>query len=223
MKNLKKIIVAASLCAAIGATAIAGTLAYFTDTTDTKTNVFTVGDLDITLDEPNWDYDDSSFEIIPGNSVDKDPVVTVEANSVDSYLRVVVTMPTDLYQMSDFYGSTAASPYVTFDSKSADWTVVSATADLAEPSKTTVILDYNAVISSSAEDQAFVLFTKMNFSSDLTNNAENDANGYDAFTKLQALADEDLLKIDVTAYATQAEGFETSAEAFASSFDIFGE
>ena len=53
MKNLKKIIVAASLCAAIGATAIAGTLAYFTDT-DEATNVFTAGDLDMASVRRDW-------------------------------------------------------------------------------------------------------------------------------------------------------------------------
>ena len=52
---MKKKIVTVCLAAALMVTAlIGGSLAYFTDE-DTKDNTFTVGNVDIVLDEPNWD------------------------------------------------------------------------------------------------------------------------------------------------------------------------
>ena len=50
----KKILVLCVVLALAATTIIGGTLAYFTDT-DNKTNTFTVGKVDITLTEPEWD------------------------------------------------------------------------------------------------------------------------------------------------------------------------
>lgn len=63
------------------------TLAYFSDE-QTVTNTFTMGDLDITLTE-TWDPDDGE-EMVPGDSVDKKPIVT--ADKGDSFMRVTVTI-----------------------------------------------------------------------------------------------------------------------------------
>lgn len=43
----------AALCL-LGVLSIGGTMAYLTDN-DTKTNTFTYGKVDITLEEPHWD------------------------------------------------------------------------------------------------------------------------------------------------------------------------
>ncbi|MDO5323968.1 MAG: TasA family protein, partial [Clostridia bacterium] len=51
--NKKKVLVLAVSVCLVAILAIGGTLAYFTDT-DAKTNTFTVGNVDITLTEPNW-------------------------------------------------------------------------------------------------------------------------------------------------------------------------
>ena len=57
--NAKKKIVSVALAASLAATAIVGgTLAYFTDT-DKADNVFTVGNVDIELTEPNWEPEDA--------------------------------------------------------------------------------------------------------------------------------------------------------------------
>ena len=50
----KKIITVCLVVALVAVFAIGGSLAYFTDE-DTKDNTFTVGNVDIVLDEPNWD------------------------------------------------------------------------------------------------------------------------------------------------------------------------
>lgn len=73
--------VALVLCCAIG-----GTLAWLTDKTGPVTNTFTVGDINIDLDETTSDY-----KMVPGNTIAKDPKVTVEAGSEACWLFVKVT------------------------------------------------------------------------------------------------------------------------------------
>lgn len=75
---MKKKMVTICLVVALVLTAVAGgTLAYFTDTAD-ATNTFTVGNVDITLTEPNWEGTGSNDapEVYPGEPLAKDPTVT---------------------------------------------------------------------------------------------------------------------------------------------------
>ena len=74
----KKKIVSLCLAAVLVVMAIAGaTVAYFTDT-DAKENTFTVGNVDITLTEPNWESSGSvdAPDVYPGEPLAKDPTVT---------------------------------------------------------------------------------------------------------------------------------------------------
>lgn len=85
---MKKKIVTVCLAVALMVTAlIGGSLAYFTDE-DTKDNTFTVGNVDIVLDEPNWDgpIDDA----YPGQVLAKDPNVTNNGDN-PCYVRIKVT------------------------------------------------------------------------------------------------------------------------------------
>lgn len=66
---------------------IGGTIAWLTDTTEEVKNTFTVGDINIELTES----DDLDLKMVPGNEIEKDPKVTVEANSEDCWLFVKVT------------------------------------------------------------------------------------------------------------------------------------
>lgn len=89
--NLKKKLTAAALVVAFGATAVTGaTLAYFTDT-DQADNVFTVGNVDITLTEPNWDGQGSKDapEAYPGEALAKDPTVTNDGKN-PCFVRISV-------------------------------------------------------------------------------------------------------------------------------------
>ena len=75
---MKKKIISLCLVVALGATAvIGGTLAYFTDA-ESKDNTFTVGNVDITLTEPNWDATgkEEAVDAYPGEPLAKDPTVT---------------------------------------------------------------------------------------------------------------------------------------------------
>ena len=90
---MKKKILAIVLCVAMLAIAIAGgTLAYFTDT-DAETNTFTMGKVEIELDEPHYiPGEDGKLKIFPGQTYDKDPTITVDKDSEDCWLVATVTI-----------------------------------------------------------------------------------------------------------------------------------
>lgn len=109
MKHSKKIIIGTLAICTIAALGIGGTLSFLTDS-EQVTNRFSMGDLDITIDEPSWndgtpDETDPSEPpgatdptepgqrgdgegLKPGDSRDKDPTVTSVTG--DSYMRVIM-------------------------------------------------------------------------------------------------------------------------------------
>lgn len=89
---MKKKILAITLCIAMLAMMlVSGTMAYFTDT-QAKTNTFTMGKVDITLDEPNYKPVDGKLKVFPGQTYPKDPTITVAADSENCYLVATVTI-----------------------------------------------------------------------------------------------------------------------------------
>ena len=81
---------------------VMSTLAFLTDR-DKVVNVFTVGDVQITLDEakvtpdgkpvdPAERVQENEYHLLPGLSYTKDPTLTVKANSELSYIRILVTI-----------------------------------------------------------------------------------------------------------------------------------
>ena len=81
---------------------IGGTLAWLTAKTNPVVNTFTVGDINITLTETTGD----EYKMVPGNTIDKDPKVTVEDSSEDCWLFVKVDKSSKLgdyiaYTMAD--------------------------------------------------------------------------------------------------------------------------
>lgn len=63
--------------------AVAGTVAWLTDKTPSVTNTFTTSDINIELKETK-----NNFQMIPGWNIEKDPKVTVKADSEACYLFV---------------------------------------------------------------------------------------------------------------------------------------
>lgn len=99
MKNAKKIL-ALLLCAVLLVSAsIAGTVAYLTSK-DEVTNTFTIGKVQITLDETDVDVNgvkdgetrvkENTYKLIPGHTYVKDPVVHVDAESENCFLYIKV-------------------------------------------------------------------------------------------------------------------------------------
>lgn len=81
----KKTFVIALCLALVVAFAAGGAIAWLTDKTASVTNTFTVGNIDITLTETTTD-----FKMIPGNTIAKDPKVTVKAGSEACWLFVKI-------------------------------------------------------------------------------------------------------------------------------------
>ena len=63
---------------------IGATLAYLASISGPVINVFTVGDVSINLSETTG----ADYQLIPGTTVEKDPVVTVEKGSEECYVYV---------------------------------------------------------------------------------------------------------------------------------------
>ena len=96
MKTKRKALLL-SLCAVLLVVAsVLGTMAYLTST-DTVTNTFTVGKVEIKLDETDVTnptgsrVQANSYKLMPGTTYTKDPTVTVKAGSEESYVRMKVT------------------------------------------------------------------------------------------------------------------------------------
>jgi len=82
---MKKYLTLVASFVLVAALAVGGTLAYLTAQTDAIVNTFTVGNVNIALKETKTD-----FKMVPGCTIEKDPVVTVEAGSEDSWVFVKV-------------------------------------------------------------------------------------------------------------------------------------
>lgn len=87
---------------------IGGTLAWLTDRTGPVVNTFTVGDINITLAETK-----SDFKMVPGNTIDKDPKVTVKAGSEACWLFVKIGESTNL---DDFISYSIATGWTELES-----------------------------------------------------------------------------------------------------------
>lgn len=94
----KTIALALVLVMVFGAT-LGGTFAYLTSQ-KTITNTFTVGNVQIKLDEADMSTDDpndrteqgNQYHLLPGQTYAKDPTVTVLEGSEEAYVRVLVTI-----------------------------------------------------------------------------------------------------------------------------------
>ena len=103
VKKKKKSLLIVACILLLAAAAVFCTVAYLTAKTDTVKNTFTVGDVNLTLDEAKVDADGqaitgdkaervlgNSYKLIPGKTYDKDPTVHVAKGSEKCYVRMVV-------------------------------------------------------------------------------------------------------------------------------------
>lgn len=98
-KNVKKVILTILSVALIVTLSVTATLAWLQDTTETVTNTFAVGDINIDLVETvggtsqsaaTADVTNNGFKIVPGAVESKDPKIIVKENSEDSFVFVKV-------------------------------------------------------------------------------------------------------------------------------------
>lgn len=82
----KKVCLSVAAIALVLCCAIGGTLAWLSAKTDPVKNTFTVGDINIDLTETTGE----TYKMVPGNTLGKDPKVTVKAGSEACWLFVKV-------------------------------------------------------------------------------------------------------------------------------------
>jgi predicted ribosomally synthesized peptide with SipW-like signal peptide len=97
MTMKKKVVALVLVCVLVFGIAVGGTLAWLMDKTESIKNTFTVGDVDIELTETKGAdiANGKEFKVVPGAEVEKDPTVTVKANSENCWLFVKVEKSTN--------------------------------------------------------------------------------------------------------------------------------
>ena len=217
---MKKKILALCLVVVLVATAITGvTLAYFNDYTDVATNTFTVGNIDIKLDEKDIKNPGERTEkgntyenVYPGQTVYKDPTVTFVEDSRDCYVRMIVTLEQEeLTALETAFPTADYATYWAGDIFLLQYLVNGWDNGVWEPHNTSkghyefwyvgpmatdgVISAENAKAGVSLE----ALFNSITFPEDMTN------------TEIAALNKFD---VNIVAHAMQADGFDTAEAAW---------
>ena len=200
---MKKKITAIFLCVALLATAIVGaSLAYFTDT-DNKTNTFTVGNVQIKLDEAKANPDGSlvpgaervkanSYKLLPGHTYNKDPMVTVLKGSESSYIKMTVTF-SKANELDAIFAPNGADMTKIFNGyDSNNWIYKNNTKDATANTRTYEFWYKKAVGAPNADVALDALFDSITVPGTITNE------------QLATIKD---MTITVNAYAIQADGF----------------
>lgn len=130
----KKIVALLLALALVFGGAVGGTIAWLTDVTAEVKNTFTVGDINIELTETK-----TTFKMVPGSDIDKDPKVTVKANSEACWLFVEITDSANL------------STYITY-TVDTGWTKGTGTGEGGNGVPTNV---YFREVAANIADQAF--------------------------------------------------------------------
>jgi len=125
----KKAIVAVVAIVLVLCCAMGGTLAWLVDSTTEVKNTFTYGDINISLWEHELNEDgltlstdvftgeeQTGFKMIPGNKIEKDPTVTVKANSEACWLFVKI-VESDNFDDFMTYGVASGWTQLTVDAE----------------------------------------------------------------------------------------------------------
>lgn len=210
MKTARKVLVLA-LCAVLLVSAtIMGTMAYLTSS-DEVVNTFTVGNVQIKLDEAKANADGSlvanadrvkanSYKLLPGHTYNKDPMVTVLSGSESSYVKMTVTF-TKANELDAIFapnGADMTSIFVGYDS--ANWIDKGVSKDTANNTRTYEFWYKEAVAAPNGDVALDALFDKIVVPGTITN---------------AQLATIEGMTITVNAYAIQADGFDTPEAAWA--------
>ena len=137
--------------------AIGGTLAFLVAQSNVVTNTFTYGTITLELSENNKaDKDGLEFtNVVPGDELDKDPVITVVEGSETCYVYVLIDN-----QLGD----------------AATYNIGSAWIKVGE-SGTKVLYRYNEIVDATDADKDLEVFTKLNFADDLVKDDVDDLVG----------------------------------------------
>ena len=209
---MKKKILVACLCVALAVLTIAGTTLAYLTSQDTVVNTFTVGNVQIKLDEAKANADGTlvanadrvkanSYKLIPGHTYNKDPMVTVLSGSESSYIKMTVTFSKAAELDAIFApngGANLTSIFEGYDSN--NWIAKGNTKDATANTRTYEFWYKEAVAAPDADVALDALFDQIKVPGTITND------------QLASIAG---MTITVNAYAIQADGFDTADAAWA--------
>ena len=232
MKNAKRIVALALVLALTVAGSIAGTIAYLKDT-DEAQNTFTVGNVDITLDEADVEEGENADgffsyvekedadrvqsnkyeDLVPGSTICKDPTVT-NVGTQDAYIRVTLKHNNNAAIFNYFTEESFMNSVVGLKETMAlaeHMDVAWKLDDGTYGENADNVRDYADVL---AEDEkVYVFYFKDALAPEEFITLFTEINVPTAFDNAEMAAFEDLV-IDITADAIQANGFDDVMEAF---------
>ena len=168
--------------------AVGGTVAWLTAKTDTVTNTFTAGNINITLTETTGD----TYKMVPGAEIPKDPVVTVKAGSEACWLFVKAE-------------ETNSNAYLTF-----------AIADGWDEVPDVDNVFYREVNASNTDQEfPFIKDNMVTVKTSVTKDMMDAIDGINADDDAAAAELANRPTLTATAYAVQKVGFDTAAAAWA--------
>lgn len=209
MKKFKALLVVACALLLVAAS-VFGTMAYLTST-DTVTNTFTVGKVNIKLDEAKANPDGSlvegaarvkanSYKLLPGHTYNKDPMVTVLSGSESSYVKMTVTF-SKANELDAIFTPTGADLTSIFKGyNAANWIAKGNTKDTTANTRTYEFWYKEAVGAPTADVALDALFDSITVPGEITK---------------EQLATIEGMTITVNAYAIQADGFADADAAWA--------
>lgn len=206
---MKKSIALVMMAVLLVAASVMGTLAYLTSTA-TVTNTFTVGKVNITLDEAEVDMNGvavtpakrvkkNEYKLMPGHTYTKDPMVTVLAGSEPSYIKMTVTF-SKANELDAIFAPTGADLTSIFKGyDSANWIAKGNTKDAAANTRTYEFWYKETVGAPTADVALDALFDSITVPGEITQ------------AQLETIKD---MTITVNAYAIQADGSTDAADAW---------
>lgn len=209
MKTAKKAMLM-TLCAIILVVAtVFGTMAYLTSTDEVK-NTFTVGKVEIKLDEAKANTDGSlvegvarvkanEYKLLPGHTYNKDPMVTLLKGSEESYVKMTVTF-SKANELDAIFAPNGADLTSIFKGyNAANWIAKGNTEDANANTRTYEFWYKEAVGAPEADVALDALFDSITVPGSITKD------------QLDTIAG---MTITVNAYAIQADGFADAAAAW---------
>lgn len=206
----KKLLIMSVAMVLVCAFAVGMTLAYLTST-DRVVNTFTVGNVQIKLDEAKVNLDGTpvqdadrvkanSYKLIPGHTYTKDPTVTVLSGSESSYIKMTVTFSNSTQLDAIFTPNGADLTSIFNGYESANWSYKGNTEDTVANTRTYEFWYKETVAAPTADVALDALFDSITVPGSITN---------------AQLATIENMTITVNAYAIQADGFGTPEAAWA--------
>ena len=211
-KNTRKLKKAALLlCSAVllVCISIGATVAYLTST-DTVTNTFTVGNVQIKLDEAKANADGTlvkdadrvqanDYKLLPGHTYNQDPLVTVLKGSEECYVKMTVTF-SKASQLDAIFAPNGADMISIFKGyDKTTWIYKGNTEDTEHKTRTYEFWYKDTVAAPTADVPLDALFDQIVVPGTITNAQLGTIEG---------------MTITVNAYAIQADGFNDAADAW---------